>query len=520
MAHTPTGDLSTVSRRLSASRVATALVLVGASGVGGTFGARYVAQHVGPSPSAWFAPYVDTTLTPTYPFEDATANPARDAVLGFVVASPQSSCTPSWGGSYDLSGASTALDMDRRIARLRQQGGNVVVSFGGQRNAELAVACQSDAQLATAYGSVIERYRVNTVDFDIEGAALQDRASIERRAHVVASLQGEIRRGHRNLSVWLTLPVEPSGMTPDAVAAVDAMLGAHVDLAGVNLLTFDFGSSRPASTSMLSATEQALTDSHQQLISAYQRAGVPLTSRHVWAKMGATPMIGQNDTSSDRLDLSDARQLAQFVSGSGMGRLSEWSINRDAPCGPNVVDPRQVSNYCSGVAQPGLAFTQSFDKLPGRSNLLTAGVTRPDVVKAITDRASDSPYPIWGNDKGYIAGYKVVWHGNVFQAKWYNQSQPPDAPVAHAWDTPWELVGPVLPGEHAPTMPRLAPGTYPGWSPTAVYVAGTRVLLNGLAYQAKWWSQDNAPNANVVNPWDTPWQPLFTIPGEPVAAPS
>ena len=34
----------------------------------------------------WFAPYVDVTLPPTYQFQNASANPAQQTVLGFVVA--------------------------------------------------------------------------------------------------------------------------------------------------------------------------------------------------------------------------------------------------------------------------------------------------------------------------------------------------------------------------------------------------------------------------------------------------
>ena len=54
---------------------------------------------------AWFAPYIDTTLTPLHAFEDPEVTATGSVVLGFVVARPgtdRASCTPTWGGAYDL----------------------------------------------------------------------------------------------------------------------------------------------------------------------------------------------------------------------------------------------------------------------------------------------------------------------------------------------------------------------------------------------------------------------------------
>jgi chitinase len=125
----------------------------------------------------WYAPYVDTTLTPQFHFEDPGDNPSDQVVLGFVVASDKGTCEPSWGTHFSLDEAATKLDLDRRIARLRQrstggQTGDVIVSFGGAINNELALRCDSVDALVSAYSAVIERYQLTTIDFDIEGAAL------------------------------------------------------------------------------------------------------------------------------------------------------------------------------------------------------------------------------------------------------------------------------------------------------------------------------------------------------------
>jgi chitinase len=102
----------------------------------------------------------------------------------------------------------------------------------------------------------------------------------------------------------------------------------------------------------------------------------------------------------------------------------------------------------------------------------------------------------------------VVWHHNVYQAKWWTQGDTPDNPVLQSWQTPWELIGPVLPGEKPVPQATLPAGTYPDWSGATAYDAGQRVLFNNVPYQAKWWNQGNSPAASSSNPDSSPWTPL------------
>lgn len=95
----------------------------------------------------WFAPYVDTTLTPTYPFESASQEPARQVVLGFVVASASGACTPTWGAAYSFGAADQELSIHSRIAQLQVNGQHPIVSFGGQAHTPLWVACPTPATL-------------------------------------------------------------------------------------------------------------------------------------------------------------------------------------------------------------------------------------------------------------------------------------------------------------------------------------------------------------------------------------
>jgi chitinase len=53
------------------------------------------------------------------------------------------------------------------------------------------------------------------------------------------------------------------------------------------------------------------------------------------------------------------------------------------------------------------------------------------------------------------------------------------------------------------------------WSSTATYAQGTRVLLHGLPYQARYSTTGSAPVADQADPALSSWTPLYQVPGEP-----
>ena len=513
---------------LSPWRVLVALLVVAAAGAGGFFAVRDVTgtepakAHARAERGPWFAPYVDVTLTPTVAFQDPASNPSRNVVLGFVVAGrgADDACTPTWGAYETLDGAATRFDLDRRVAQLRGQGGDAVVSFGGQANRELAVACDDDERLERAYRDVVERYDADTVDFDVEGDALGDPEANVRRATVVKRIQDDVRAGGGRLAVWLTLPVTPDGLEADAIAVVDAMLDAKVDLAGVNVMAMDFGSPE-AGEGMRDAILDAVGATRSQLSALFGRAGARLNGESVWRKVGVTVMIGQNDVRAERVSVADARAIAAHAAEHGVGRASTWSLNRDVRCGATFAVIGTLSDTCSGVAQRPLEFTRLFAaKLRGSVRASAGAVTRgdllPEATTATTDDPARSPYPIWQPEVAYREGWKVVWHQAVYVAKWFTQGQTPDAENVAPGDSPWRLVGPVLRTDRAPVIPKSPPGTHPKWSAGAVYRAGAKVLHRGLPYQAQWYTQGDVPGEAGLNGAVSPWKPLYRIPGEPV----
>jgi chitinase len=498
-------------RRLSVPRLVIAIVVTFGVVAGSIFAVRWVQADAEETAAPWFAGYTDVTATPSFAFEEPTSSEAKNVVLSFIVADPTAGCTPSWGAAYSMTEAANSLDLDRRVARLQQQGGEIAISFGGLKNDELATTCTSVTQLAAAYTSVITHYDVSTIDLDIEGKNLTNAAANERRAKALAIVQSQQAAAGRPIAIWLTLPVSPTGLDVSGQAAMRATLAEKVDVSGVNAMTMDYGSSLPADTSMLQASESALTALHRQLDALYLERKITLSDKTLWGKIGATPMIGQNDTKGEIFTLDAARQLNAFVLQNGIGRVSMWSLNRDLTCGSNYVNLGVVSDACSGVNQGKATFAAVLGAhLTGKPHFSAATVTTDEPVDpaSLADNPATSPYAIWADDSSYLQGTKVVWHHNVYQAKWWTRGDTPDDPVLNDWETPWLLIGPVLQGETPIPQPTLAAGTYPDWAGTVVFDKGDRVLFDGVPFEAKWWTQGDSPEAASSDPDGSPWVPL------------
>jgi chitinase len=222
-------------------------------------------------------------------------------------------------------------------------------------------------------------------------------------------------------------------------------------------------------------------------------------------------MIGQNDFADEVFTKSDAEGLNNFARSVNLGRLSMWSANRDVQCSDNYADPTIVSDSCGGIKQNKFDFAIALSKgLDGDidKQILSKDMKTDERTKQKPDDPATSPYQIWNESNTYLAGTKVVWHQNVYQAKWWTKGDVPDNPVLQSWETPWQLIGPVLPGETPIPQPMLPPWTYPTWSGKEIYNQGERVLFQGVPYEAKWWTEGDSPAASTSNPDSSPWRPL------------
>ncbi|GGU35645.1 glycoside hydrolase family 18 protein [Streptomyces daghestanicus] len=296
----------------------------------------------GTTGGAGFAPYVDTSLHPSYDLLAAAGTTGvKEYTLAFVTDG--GGCVPKWGGVTDLAGDAVAA----QIGDLRAAGGDVRVSFGGAAGSELATTCSSADALAAAYEKVVDAYHLTKVDFDVEGGALPDTAANTRRAQAVARLQ----RDHPGLDVSFTLPVMPEGLTQPGVDLLANAKENGVAVGTVNIMAMDYGASY--SGDMGTYAEQAATATQAQI-----KGVLGLGDAAAWKAVGVTPMIGVNDVASEVFTVGDAAQLVEFAEAKGVGRLSMWSATRDRQCAGGAKPTADAT--CSSVVQDPFAFSKAF----------------------------------------------------------------------------------------------------------------------------------------------------------------
>jgi Cellulose binding domain/Glycosyl hydrolases family 18 len=296
----------------------------------------------GSSSTGGFAPYVDTSLYPAYDLTGAMkANGVKQFNLAFVVSG--GGCTPKWGGVSDLGGDAVAA----QIGAVRAAGGDVRVSFGGANGTELAAACSSAADLAAAYGKVVDQYKLTKVDFDVEGAALPDTASNTRRAQAIAQLQ----RGHSGLEVSYTLPAMPTGLTQDGINLLSDARSNGVDVHAVNIMAMDYGASFTGDMGLYAIDGATATQ-------AQVKSVLGLSDDAAWQKIAVTPMIGVNDVSSETFTVADATELVTFARSKGLAWLSMWSATRDKQCAGGAQSWADAA--CSSIVQSPGAFSRAF----------------------------------------------------------------------------------------------------------------------------------------------------------------
>lgn len=308
-----------------------------------------------PGGAGVFSPYIDMTLFPQFNFPGAgSIGGIDDVTLAFITSNSQGQ--PAWGGfdAYSVTGGSLLYQINDQIAAMHAAGINPTISFGGAAGQELALTTTSVNDLVAKYSSVMNAYGFQKLDFDIEGGALNDVASLTRRSQAIAMLQSTGAASGKPVEVTFTLPVMPTGLTADGLRVVQNALANGVQIGHVNIMAMDyFDPSLPYQGKMGDYAIQATTAVHDQLVPLYPGK----TDAQIWAMVDVTPMIGVNDDPAEIFTLLDAQKLTTFAQQNQLGGLHMWSGNRDFP-GPLGV----LSNTGSGVAQDPWQFSQTFEQ--------------------------------------------------------------------------------------------------------------------------------------------------------------
>ncbi|KPC79113.1 chitinase [Streptomyces sp. NRRL S-4] len=284
-----------------------------------------------------YTPYVSAT---TAAGTDGAGSP--DTYNLAFVTSAASGCTPLWGGTT----AATSEAVAARVEALTATGAGIRVSFGGAAGTEAALACDSAEELADAYAEVLDAVGATKADFDIEGDALTDTASVTRRNEALALLQEE-----RDLDVTYTLPVMPGGLEDTGTAVLEDAVDQGVGLSAVNIMAMNYSTSH--SGDMGDYAQEAARAAHDQLVDL-----LGLSRDAAWKALHITVMIGVNDVEGESFTLDDAVSLRSFATRQGVGALSLWAAFRDRECAADE-DTSTASDSCSGVDQDAGAFAEA-----------------------------------------------------------------------------------------------------------------------------------------------------------------
>jgi hypothetical protein len=281
----------------------------------------------------FYAPYIMTRAATNLAQTSADSG-IRYFTLAFVLDG--GGCTASWGSRTPVADEAALLP---EIQKLRQQDGDVLVSFGGEAGKELAIGCDSAAALQAQYQAVIDKYKISVLDMDIEGKSLDDTASVDRRNVALAAIQA----ANPDVQVSYTLPVATDGMNRGGIALLNNAMSHGVKVAVVNLMTMDYG----GSADPLAMGAYAIT--------AVNGATAQMLDNGIRARIGIIPMIGLNDVKPEVFTLSDARAMMDWAqSNPVVSRVSMWSVERDLGCSGAT----RASSSCSGVAQEQYEFSK------------------------------------------------------------------------------------------------------------------------------------------------------------------
>jgi hypothetical protein len=300
-----------------------------------------------PASGAVYAPYIDMSITSD---EDMMAIAQASGIKAFTLAFIQSTGPNSiaWAGTGSSSITNDVLPNGTtvlsQVQALQAAGDSVAISFGGAGGTDPAMSSSSAQVLQAEYQSVIDRYQVNSLDFDIEGTPETNAASIALRNVALAGL----KVANPGLTISFTLPVNPTGLDAKGMNVVTSAVAAGVTPNIVNLMTSDYNSQVDQGGAMgLDAIDAA-----QGTENLFQSLGIT-------SKIGVTPMIGVNDVIPETFTLADAQQVANYIkTDPNVARLAMWEVSRDNGNGAGGTSP---SNFNSGLAQGPYAFSKIFE---------------------------------------------------------------------------------------------------------------------------------------------------------------
>lgn len=255
--------------------------------------------------------------------------------LAFILS--DGTCNPAWDGSRPLTGGND----QNQINRIRANGGDVMVSFGGWSGNKLGERCSSASALAGAYQKVINAYSLKVIDIDIENTEWNN-ATVRQRVIDALKIVKQNNSGIKTIITFGTTPTGPDSTGRDMINR-GAASGLNNDVWAV--MPFDFGG---YTGDMGDASISAVEGLKAMVKSAYG-----YSDAEAYARVGLSSMNGKTDVAGETVTVSDFQQILAYANSKHIGRFAFWSINRDRACSSGG-----AGDACSGISQQPYDFTK------------------------------------------------------------------------------------------------------------------------------------------------------------------
>ncbi|KAJ3027653.1 UNVERIFIED_CONTAM: hypothetical protein HDU68_003411, partial [Siphonaria sp. JEL0065] len=447
----------------------------------------------GGSSTVTFAPYIDATMSDVTPISFNTLTGTSRFTLAFVTADGNGN--PQWyGHGTDMTYYSS------QIAAIRAVGGDITISFGGASGTELALVAKDATSLANAYLSVVNAYKANWIDFDVEGGAAGNTASIDLRNKAIAIVQSKIP----SLKVSYTVATTVNGLVSSGIYIVDSAVANKARVDVLNIMAMDyFDSSIPY-----------VDASGNSLMGAYAIQATKATYAQVGSKVGSigiTPMIGINDDPKEVFTLADAAQVAAWAKTvSYVSWIGYWSVNADNSNSAGNYAKAFVNALGSKPSVPG-ATTQTTTTTTTLSKSKTTVVvttsttttTKAAVVASTTTTTTSAPQ----------ATSTVAPSGSTDLSSygWYSGYSTHYGPFPQQWGA--SEIG-YLPNDIGVGCSSGVPGGDPHWNAilaaNGVYPSpnGTQTVwpkIATVAVSQKYWASNYSPTFKAPICWQQLW---------------
>lgn len=371
--------------------------------------------------TSWYnaAPYVmPLANNPPNLTSVMSASGARAFTLAFVVAN--GGCTPAWETDAGLDNVSGDTQIGPIINAIRSAGGDVVVSFGGYNGTKLGQNCGSAQATAAAEQTVIDKYGLKALDFDLEEPEYENATAINNELGAAQILQAN----NSGLYESITIPGTTSGTGYFGQLLLNNAKTLNYTPNNYAIMPFDGGFSGASSQT------SALQSFHTILMNTFG-----WSSATAYAHEGISSMNGRTD-SAEYFYQADFQTVLSFAESNGLARYTFWSANRDRQCNPPD-NNGTLSGTCSSVAQNDWDFTKIIVQFAGATPPTTTPTPTPGTTPTVTPTPTSTTgscagVAAWSSTATYVAGNQVVYNGSLWQAKWWTYNDIPGG-AAGVW---------------------------------------------------------------------------------------